>query len=172
MTQTLRPHLRFFLSFFFLDLHGDATPPAKATRVTHSGELITAHVPPLAAFEDDTHFVCVCVRVCRQKKNQKSWRVLLRKVSAWGKPDAERQRCLFSRGSPSHLAVKSPPSSKRGETRGGKQHSLRVEFGSWTGLIGRRDLGSDVGQTSASETNGRCKESPESQSRPKVQFCL
>lgn len=51
-----------FFPLFFLDLHGDATPPAKATRVTHSGELITPPVPPLAAFEDDTYFVCV--RMC------------------------------------------------------------------------------------------------------------
>lgn len=117
-----------------------------------------------------TLILCVCVRVCRQKK-PKSRRVLLRKVSAWGKPDAERQRCLFSRGSPSHLAVKSPPSSKRGETRGGKHHSLQVEFGSWPGLIGRRDLRSDWDKRQQMRRM-KGKESPESQSRPKVQFCL
>lgn len=37
-----------------------ATPllPPGATRVTHSGELITLPVPPPVAFEDDTYFVC------------------------------------------------------------------------------------------------------------------
>lgn len=118
-------------SLFLLHLHGDATPPAKATRVTHS-----AHYAARAASGCLLKMTLIlCVHVCTKppcrpprlpRRKKKSRRVLRRRCPR-GQNQIPRDSAVSSAGVV-RLAVKSPPPSKRGETRSRKEHSLQVEF--------------------------------------------